>query len=124
MRIVKAANRTSFSPPNIQAKVTILGGKEKEHGDLAKHTVAIVQLNPGQKLDQHFHREREESYLVLSGHGTITVDSTVVAISVGDFVSVYPGEQHEIQAAQNNGLEYLVITAPSWTLDDVHRSKS
>lgn len=121
MRIVRVQDRKNFSPPGISAEVCLLSGKTPELGSFEKHTVAIVKLPASSKLDQHFHKEREESYLVLSGSGSITIDGKRIDITSGDLVSVAPGEIHLLEASQNQSLEYVVITAPAWILEDVHR---
>jgi mannose-6-phosphate isomerase-like protein (cupin superfamily) len=122
MRIVHIQDRKYFSPPGSAAEVSILSGKAQEQGSFEKHTVAIVKLPAGSRLDQHFHKEREESYFILSGSGSITVDGKQTQVGPGDLVSVAPRETHLLEASQNQPLEYVVVTAPAWTLEDVHRT--
>lgn len=121
MRVLRSSERAPFSPPGSKARVTILVGKETSNGGFEMHTIAIVNLPPGEKLDQHFHKKREESNLVVSGKGKIVVNGTETQISVGDLVSVKPGERHELSADSATSLEYVVVTAPAWTLEDIHK---
>jgi mannose-6-phosphate isomerase-like protein (cupin superfamily) len=121
MKVLRSSDRTFFSPPGSDAKVSILVGKNPEHGSREKHSLSVVHLPPDAQLDEHFHEEREESYLVLAGSGTVTIDGTVVAIGPGDLVSVSPGERHRLMATEAQSLEYVVVTAPAWTKEDVHR---
>jgi mannose-6-phosphate isomerase-like protein (cupin superfamily) len=121
MRVLRATERSSFSPPNSKVRVTILVGKEPYYGGFEKHTVAIVNIPAGEKLDPHFHKEREESYLVVSGKGKIFVNGKETLIKEGDLVSVLPGERHELCADAKSSLEYIVVTAPAWTIEDIHK---
>lgn len=120
MRLFRASERKSFSPPNSKAAVSILAGAGPQYGRLEKHTVAIVTLPPGAELEEHFHTEREESYLVVSGSGEAIVNSERVPLTPGDLLTVWPGEHHLLRAAANQSLEYVVVTAPAWTPEDVH----
>lgn len=121
MRVLRQSERKYFSPPGIDAQVSILAGKGEEHGSFEKHTFATVKLAPGKKLDQHFHKEREESYLIISGSGKAVVNGQTVALNPGDMLTVSPGEVHQFIAGDVQPLEYIVVTAPAWVLEDVHR---
>jgi mannose-6-phosphate isomerase-like protein (cupin superfamily) len=120
MRNIPAAKRSVFSPPNSKVQVAILAGKGPEHGDFNNHTIAVVKIPAGEKLDQHFHKHREESYYVLSGSGMAIVDGHEINLKPGDLVTVSPGERHMLKANTAASLEYLVVTAPAWTLEDVN----
>jgi mannose-6-phosphate isomerase-like protein (cupin superfamily) len=120
MRILHAAQRKTFSPPNSPAQVQILAGAGPEHGGLEKHTVARVTLPAGKALEKHFHSVREETYVVVSGTGRAVVGDEDIALQPGDTLTVFPGEHHALKADATTSLEYFVVTAPAWAADDVH----
>ena len=121
MRILKLKDRVYFSPFGAQTQVSILTGKGADHGGFEKHTVAVVKLSPGAQLDRHFHQDREESYLVTAGAGTAVINNCEVKLLPGDLVTVAPRERHLLKADPSQSFEYVVVTAPAWTPEDVHR---
>lgn len=121
MRIVRSSERSYFRADGAKPEVSILAGKSREHGGFRNHTVAIVRLPAASRLDRHFHREREESYLVVSGRGEAIVNGDSIALAPGDLLSVSPGEVHQLLASDSESLEYVVVTAPAWAPEDVHR---
>lgn len=120
MRLLTAKERKTFSPPGSPALVSILAGGGQEHGGLEKHTVAVVKLPAGKSLEMHFHKHREESYLIVAGTGLATVDDKKITLKVGDLLTVWPGEHHALSAYAAGALEYVVVTAPAWAVEDVH----
>jgi mannose-6-phosphate isomerase-like protein (cupin superfamily) len=120
MRLLRNSERNTFQAPGSQALVSILAGAGKEHGDLKNHTLAVVRIPAGESLGRHFHKYREESYLVISGRGIITIEEQDVEVNPGDLVSVSPGERHALKASTTEALEYIVVTAPAWTVEDIH----
>lgn len=57
-----------------------------------------VTLNPGNKMNYHSHKNRDEVWVVLSGKGTAIVDDSKKTISTGDIVEMKAGVKHTIIA--------------------------
>ena len=96
----------------------VLVGRHEKHGAAKHHTVAMVELDPGVTSAPHFHKEREESYFIVSGVGSATIGDETVAVQAGDLVHARPGEKHSFLNSGELPMRYLVITAPSWIPDD------
>lgn len=99
----------------------VLVGRHEKHGGTKHHTVAIVELDPGATSEAHLHKEREESYFVVNGTGSVTIDGETTAIKSGDLVHAKAGQKHSFTNTENFPMRYLVITAPSWSPDDSFR---
>lgn len=79
-----------------------------QSGDLPHLTqFAQAYFDPGEVAAAHAHADMHEVFLVKSGQGTMTVDGTAHALSVGVCIAVAPGETHEIR---NKGADPLVLT--------------
>jgi oxalate decarboxylase/phosphoglucose isomerase-like protein (cupin superfamily) len=63
--------------------------------------LGLINLPPGQGYTfTHHHREQEEVYMVLAGHGLILIDGEIVPLTAGDMVRVDPASQ---RALKNEG---------------------
>jgi mannose-6-phosphate isomerase-like protein (cupin superfamily) len=96
----------------------VLVGRHEKHGATKHHTVVMVELDPGVTSATHFHKEREESYFIVSGAGSATIGGETVSVQAGDLVYARPGEKHSFSNERALPLRYLVITAPSWIPED------
>jgi len=69
--------------------------------------LGLINLPPGQGYTfTHRHREQEEVYIVLAGHGEILIDGERLALEAGDLVRVDPASR---RALNNNGTTPLRI---------------
>jgi|GEM_PF-911459 len=95
-------------------RISILVGRHAQHGLSQTHTVSLIELDSGTSSDRHFHKEREESYYFLDGHGSATIDNYQINVEKGDLIHTFPNEEHIFTNTGDTKLKYLVITAPSW----------
>ena len=63
-------------------------------------------FEPGQEHAPHAHCDRDKTYLVLEGHGELTVGDEVAAVGPGDFAFVPAGVVHSVR---NTGDERLIV---------------
>lgn len=68
--------------------------------------VKRLQVHPGARLSYQSHEHRGESWIVVSGIATCTVDGEVRQARAGDAVDVPQGARHRLS---NHGHEELVI---------------
>ena len=77
--------------------------------DLASGEHLFCGLNafePGQGHEPHAHCDRDKTYLVLAGHGEITVGGEAAAVGPGDFAFAAADVIHSVR---NTGDERLVV---------------
>jgi quercetin dioxygenase-like cupin family protein len=77
--------------------------------DLAAGAHMFCGLNafePGQEHEPHSHCDRDKTYLVLEGHGEVTIGDDVAAVGPGDFAFAAAGVIHSVR---NTGDERLVV---------------
>jgi quercetin dioxygenase-like cupin family protein len=56
----------------------------------------VILLKPGQSLGAHYHRETEETFLVLSGSPTFNACGSRTRARAGDAFRFEPTERHDI----------------------------
>ncbi len=117
---MKIANVNELALKQLESgeKVQVLLGRHKQHQATTHHTVTVVELAPGLSSDPHYHKEKEESYLIISGHGRAEIDSQIFDLVPGDLIFAKPNARHKFLCSKEAPLRYLVITAPTWSPED------
>ena len=57
----------------------------------------------------HFHKENEEIYGILSGHGKAIVDGEEITLAAGDWLRIAPAAKRQFFAANDAGIVYVCV---------------
>ncbi|MBT3227663.1 MAG: cupin domain-containing protein [Candidatus Marinimicrobia bacterium] len=87
--------------PRIKKQVIL---KYHEIGNIS--TLAQSAYPPGEKVEEHVHKDLIEIFIVQSGSGVITIEGSHYDLMTGITVVVEAGERH---ALENTGLDQLVL---------------
>lgn len=120
MRLIESVTNADFKLSPGGDKFSVLVGRHESTGSSQHHTVAIIKLSVDTESEEHFHKEREESYYIIEGEGLAIVDNKAHAIKAGSLVHTKANEKHRFKNTSNTDLVYLVITAPYWIPEDSH----
>ena len=60
--------------------------------------VIKVTLQPGHKMNYHYHKNRDESWIIVSGHGKTIIDGKEKIVSAGDTITLNKLTPHTICA--------------------------
>ena len=67
--------------------------------DVERESMTIkVTLNPGNKMNYHSHKHRDEVWTVISGDGRTIVDGMEQQVHAGDVITMAAGCRHTIFA--------------------------
>jgi uncharacterized cupin superfamily protein len=66
-------------------------------------------LEPGAVIGEHRHKEDEEIYFVVDGHGTMIVDGEEFAIGPGDVSVCHRGHSHGIRNSVDGPMRLIVV---------------
>lgn len=80
---------------------------------------AVVQFQPGQNFQAHYHHVMEENFHVLKGKVDIIVDGEVHTLSAGDFIHIEPGEVHYVNNPYDETMVMISTLAPFQESDKV-----
>lgn len=83
-------------------------------------SLAEIVIPAGVAVREHFHKQREEIYHIVSGHGLMTLNGRTTEVGPGDTVVVRVGERHKILAHKEADLEMLVASVPAWSEADLN----
>lgn len=82
-------------------------------------SVASGYLEPRCTARRHFHREIEEVYIIIDGHGRLYIDDEVHCIAPGDTAFIAPGRTHALENISHfNRLEVVAVCSPPYSDDD------
>jgi len=88
---------------------TLIVGRDELHGRHLNFVHDDV-LEPGVSIGRHLHHTDEEYYLVVEGHGTMTLDDRRIPVGPGDMTGVFPGGSHSLENTGTTNLRVLVIS--------------
>ena len=57
----------------------------------------------------HFHKENEEIYGILSGHGKAIIDGEEITLAAGDWLRIAPAAKRQFFAANGAGIVYVCV---------------
>lgn len=80
---------------------------------------AVVQFQPGQNFQAHYHHVMEENFHILKGKVDIVVDGEVHTLSAGDFIHIEPGEVHYVNNPYDETMVMISTLAPFQESDKV-----
>jgi len=83
-------------------------------------SLAEIRIPEGVAVREHFHKQREEIYHIVSGRGLMTLNGQTTEVGPGDTVVVKIGERHKIKALKGADLEMLVASVPAWSESDLN----
>jgi mannose-6-phosphate isomerase-like protein (cupin superfamily) len=93
-------------------------GSSTETGDTTHHSLVYVVIPPGKSSQAHRHKVSEETYYILKGVGSMTINAKKFRLHPGYACLIHPGETHQIFNKGKGDLEFLTVSAPAWTPDD------
>lgn len=100
--------------------------KQIENGldlsDTANSIAAVydTSLQPGERIQPHYHPDFEEMYYVISGYGIMTIGEEKQEISRGDVVYIPPTAPHSLHNTAEVPLRFVTVSVRSATEKEPH----
>ncbi|HDH07280.1 MAG TPA: cupin domain-containing protein [Thermoproteales archaeon] len=63
------------------------------------------------KLREHYHKQRDEIYIILEGEGVLTINGKEIRVKPGDVILIPKGSKHSIKPLDKE-LKFLFASAP------------
>lgn len=102
--LVSDKEQSSYIKPFVDRYEQQIMFAEKSWGsfkvvDVEEQAMTIkVTLNPGHSMNYHSHKNRNEVWVVISGHGRTLVDGMEQKVKAGDVVTMAAGCRHTVFA--------------------------
>jgi quercetin dioxygenase-like cupin family protein len=81
--------------------------------DTPRFTLSIIDFAAGRVLDAHAHADEDDSFYILEGELTFTLDGEDVVAPAGTFVLVPPGVEHGFRNDTDAPVRILNVHAPA-----------
>ncbi|MBS3777724.1 MAG: cupin domain-containing protein [Candidatus Thermoplasmatota archaeon] len=78
------------------------------------YSLSHAQLTPGKQTTPHKLTHSTETYIIIKGHGEITVNDEKEHVSTGSILVVPPNTIQYIQNTKKTILEFYCIVSPPW----------
>jgi len=107
--IVRYLEKTNAIPcPYGDVKRVITGGE----GSANVHIVSVT------KGKEHVHKAYEETYYILSGKGTITLDGDTWEAKAGTVVYIPAGMSHSLESTSPDPFVFIIFGTPPMSIED------
>lgn len=95
-------------------------GSSAEKGATDRHSLAHIVIPPGASSAPHYHQVSEETYYILRGTARMRIDGREFSLPPARVCLIKPGETHLITNEGEEELEFLAVSAPPWSPEDMH----
>ena len=83
-----------------------------------RYVIKRITVKEGHRLSLQFHKEKHETWFVISGSGAITLGERVIDCSAGTLVDIPPCTVHRVYAGKG-GIVIFEVSTPE--LEDIVR---
>lgn len=111
-------NRETQKPFTTKDGSSIISLLDLANAPVKNQSLAEARVPAGCSTQRHYHKESEEFYYVLGGHGQMEIDGEVERVEPGDAVLIPAGAWHQIAAAEE--LVFLCCCAPPYRHEDTY----
>ena len=94
-------------------------------GDLGSRnmTVTWVDVPPGAEQRAHSHPDSEQVYVIVRGHGRMSVAGDVEAVAEGDLVFIPPATSHGVLNDGPEQLVYISAASPPVSMEELYSAE-
>ncbi|MGO5024048.1 cupin domain-containing protein [Lawsonibacter sp. LCP25S3_G6] len=80
------------------------------------YVVGTAMVHPGGGVPEHSH-ETEETYLIMSGTGIMTIEGEEVPVKADDVIHLKPWQPHELKNTGDTEMRTIFVYAPKMVVD-------
>ncbi len=63
--------------------------------------VKKIYVNPNQSLSYQYHFKRSETWIIVSGKGTVTLEGKDFSVKGGDVINILPEQRHRVRTSDD-----------------------
>lgn len=87
-----------------------------------KFKLKLIEVNPGERLSYQYHHKRSETWVIIEGIASITIDDKTSNHRYGDTIVIPKKSKHRIHNVGNEILRFIEIqTGEYFGEDDIVR---
>ena len=86
--------------------------------DQPTYKLKRIEVDPGERLSYQYHNKRSESWTIVSGIGSITLDGNVKDYKQGETILIPQGVKHRIESKTNKTIVFIEVQTGSYFGED------
>ena len=86
--------------------------------DEKEYKIKRIEVLPGKRLSYQFHTKRSESWTIVKGIGSITLDGKVKDYKQGETILIPQGVKHSIENKTNKTIVFIEVQTGSYFGED------
>ena len=90
--------------------------------DKPGYKIKRIEVDPKARLSYQYHKKRSETWVIIKGEGTVTIEGKNKKISQGDTIIIPKTSRHRIENTGNDKLIFIEVqTGTYFGEDDIVR---
>tara|TARA_B100001248_G_scaffold3325_1_gene2614 strand:+ start:7201 stop:7566 length:366 start_codon:yes stop_codon:yes gene_type:complete len=85
------------------------------------YKIKRIEILPNHRLSYQYHQKRSEVWVIIKGHGKITIDGKVQDYKIGDTIRIPKYAKHRIQSGNTETVFIEIQTGEYFGEDDIVR---
>ena len=86
--------------------------------DQPTYKLKRIEVDPGERLSYQYHHKRSESWTIVKGIGSITLDGNVKDYKQGETILIPQGVKHRIENKTNKTIVFIEVQTGSYFGED------
>lgn len=86
--------------------------------DQPTYKLKRIEVDPGERLSYQYHHKRSESWTIVNGIGSITLDGNVKDYKQGETILIPQGVKHRIENKTNKTIVFIEVQTGSYFGED------
>lgn len=115
MTIINRANAKVINTPHGSEIRPLI---DRTTSAITQCSLAEEVLPPGCAVTPHHHRQLEEVYYILEGHGVMTVGDSEQEVRAGDAVYIPRDHRHTLSNTGTEAMKILLVCGPAFFYED------
>lgn len=86
--------------------------------DQKNYKLKRIEVNSGQRLSYQYHKKRSETWVIVEGEATVTIDGQIKKYIQGQTVIIPLGAKHRVENNESNKLIFIEVQTGSYFGED------
>mgnify|MGYP001212691861 CR=1 FL=1 len=86
--------------------------------DEKKYKLKRIEVESGQRLSYQYHKKRAETWIVVEGEATVTIEDKIKKYNEGQTVIIPKGAKHRVENTRSDKLIFIEVQTGSYFGED------
>ena len=86
--------------------------------DEKKYKLKRIEVESGQRLSYQYHKKRAETWIVVEGEATVTIEDKIKKYNEGQTVIIPKGAKHRVENTRSDKLIFVEVQTGSYFGED------